>query len=98
MQVAGADGVANGGYVLWDSSSQAPELILISTGAEVPTTLAAGQLLAAEGISARVVSMPCVEWFEAQPQGYRDTVLLRGGQGPAGGRAGRHRRLVEMGR
>jgi transketolase len=66
----------HGGYVLWDSdASQPPELVLISTGAEVPPTLDAGRTLAGEGTRVRVVSMPCVELFEAQSQEYRDSVL-----------------------
>jgi transketolase len=78
-QVAPARLLERGGYVLWDSSADAgdPELILIATGAEVPLTLSAGQTLAAEGTRVRVVSMPCVELFEAQTQEYRDEVLPR---------------------
>jgi len=64
-----------GGYVLWDSTDSQPELILISTGAEVPTTLHAAQKLAGENVKVRVVSMPCFELFEAQSQEYRDEVL-----------------------
>jgi len=76
--VGSADGLERGGYVLWDSSSDgAPELILIATGAEVPTTLAAGRTLAEQGTRVRVVSMPCIELFEAQTQEYRDAVLPR---------------------
>jgi transketolase len=75
-EVAAADGLRRGAYVLWDSSADAtPELILISTGAEVPTTLHAAQKLAADGVSVRVVSMPCFELFEAQSPEYRDEVL-----------------------
>jgi transketolase len=75
-EVAGADGVAHGGYVLWDAAEgEAPELILISTGAEVPTTLHAAQALAKDGVKVRVVSMPCMELFEAQSEEYRDEVL-----------------------
>ncbi|HEX4484067.1 MAG TPA: transketolase [Solirubrobacteraceae bacterium] len=75
-EVASADGVEHGGYVLWDSDEGAtPELILISTGAEVPTTLHAAQTLAGERVKVRVVSMPCMELFEAQSQEYRDEVL-----------------------
>jgi transketolase len=75
-EVAGADGVARGGYVLWDSAEGVqPELILISTGAEVPTTLHAAQALARDGVKVRVVSMPCMELFEAQSEEYRDEVL-----------------------
>jgi transketolase len=50
---------------------------MISTGAEVPTTLAAARTLAAEGTAVRVVSMPCIELFEAQPEEYREEVLPR---------------------
>ncbi|HEY2537715.1 MAG TPA: transketolase [Solirubrobacteraceae bacterium] len=67
-----------GGYVLWDSApanEAAPELILISTGAEVPLTLEAGRALAGEGTRVRVVSMPCIELFEAQSAEYREQVL-----------------------
>jgi transketolase len=64
-----------GGYVLWDSSPQLPQLILISTGSEVAPTLAAARSLAAEGVRVRVVAMPCMELFEAQPNTHRDAVL-----------------------
>jgi transketolase len=76
-EVAPAAMLERGGYVLWDSSSDAgsPELILIATGAEVPLTLDAGKEIAAAGTRVRVVSMPCMECFEAQDQGYRDDVL-----------------------
>jgi transketolase len=74
-EVAGADGLLRGGYVLWDAPGGEPELIMISTGAEVGQTLAAAQTLAAEGKRVRVVSMPCMELFEAQEQDYRDEVL-----------------------
>jgi len=77
-QVASADGVARGGYVLWDSSAAEPELVLIATGSEVALTLGAGKELADGGTRVRVVSMPCMELFEAQPQGYRDEVLPPG--------------------
>jgi transketolase len=50
-------------------------MVLIATGAEVGPTLAAARMLAAEGTEARVVAMPCMELFEAQPQEYRDEVL-----------------------
>jgi len=66
-----AEGVARGGYVLADGS----DLILIATGSEVAIALDAREQLAAEGVSARVVSMPCVEWFEAQDAAYRHEVL-----------------------
>jgi transketolase len=77
--VAPAHLLERGGYVLWDSSADAgdPEIILIATGAEVPLTLSAGESLAAAGTRVRVVSMPCVELFEAQTPEYRDEVLPR---------------------
>ncbi|MEU6604287.1 transketolase [Streptomyces shenzhenensis] len=66
---------AKGGYVLRDSSTPTPEVILIATGSEVQLAVAARDLLEAEGIGTRVVSMPSVEWFEEQDQAYRDSVL-----------------------
>jgi transketolase len=69
--LASAEGVARGGYVLADGS----DVILIATGSEVSLALEARDLLAEDGISARVVSMPCVEWFEAQDSVYRNEVL-----------------------
>jgi transketolase len=76
-ELAAASELERGGYVLWDSRTAAGELgvILISTGAEVGPTLEAGRALAAEGANVRVVSMPCMELFEAQPREYRDGVL-----------------------
>jgi transketolase len=77
-ELGGAEELERGGYVLWDSGdgSSAPELILISTGAEVPPTLEAARKVVAEhGVGVRVVSMPCIELFEAQTQEYRDEVL-----------------------
>ena len=72
--LAPASGVEQGAYVLWDSSD-APELILIGTGAQLGLALDAGRKIAADGTSVRVVSMPCWELFEEQPQAYRDEVL-----------------------
>jgi transketolase len=74
-EVAGADGLLRGGYVLWDAPGGAPELILLATGAEVGPTLAAARALAEEGRRPRVVSMPCMELFEAQGEDYREQVL-----------------------
>jgi transketolase len=74
-EVAAASGLERGAYVLWESG-EAPDLILISTGAEVGLALQAGRKMAAEnGTTARVVSMPCWELFELQSAEYRDTVL-----------------------
>ena len=74
--LAPASGLGRGGYILWDSGPT-PQLILISTGAEVGPTLEAGQRLASEGTAVRVVSMPCMELFEAQSEDYREQVLPR---------------------
>lgn len=74
-----AEGVARGGYVLSDAGGlqpgEEPDVILIATGSEVQLAVAAQTLLADSDILARVVSMPCLEWFEAQPYEYRDAVL-----------------------
>jgi transketolase len=69
-----ASGLAKGAYVLADRPG-APSVILIGTGSEVALCLAARKILADEGITARVVSMPSWELFDAQPQPYRDAVL-----------------------
>ena len=76
--LASADGTARGGYVLADADGAQPDVILIGTGSEVQLALAARTLLAADGIHARVVSMPCVEWFDQQDASYREEVLPRG--------------------
>jgi transketolase len=69
------DGVARGAYVLIDAEGGSPDVILIGTGSELQLAVQARELLAEKGISARVVSMPCREWFDRQEQSYRDTVL-----------------------
>jgi len=74
-EVADVEGVLRGGYVLWDAPGGEPELILIATGAELGETLKAARALAEEGRRARVVSMPCMELFEAQEEDYREQVL-----------------------
>ncbi|TVZ96690.1 transketolase [Streptomyces sp. BK340] len=66
---------AKGGYVLRESSTETPEVIIIATGSEVQLAVAAREQLEAEGIGTRVVSMPSVEWFEEQPRAYRESVL-----------------------
>ncbi|KUN03316.1 transketolase [Streptomyces yokosukanensis] len=66
---------AKGGYVLRESQAEVPEVIIIATGSEVQLAVAAQERLEAEGIDARVVSMPSVEWFEEQPREYRERVL-----------------------
>jgi transketolase len=72
--LASASLTARGGYVLAEASGDVA-LILIATGSEVSVALDARAALESEGISTRVVSMPCVEWFDAQDQAYRDSVL-----------------------
>jgi len=73
--LASAEGTARGGYVLADPGGSEPDVIVIATGSEVQLALASRDLLAADGIKARVVSMPCVEWFNEQDASYRDQVL-----------------------
>jgi transketolase len=68
---APAAGVAKGAYVMADGT----DVILIGTGSEVQIAVAARELLAADGISARVVSMPCTEWFTEQDASYQEEVL-----------------------
>jgi transketolase len=67
--------VGRGAYVLADAANGAPDLILIATGSEVSLAVAAKKILDEQGLQTRVVSMPCWELFEAQPQSYRDEVL-----------------------
>lgn len=66
-------GVGRGAYVLRDADNAA--VLLLATGSEVQLALAAADSLAAEGVSARVISMPCLEWFDAQDADYRNSVL-----------------------
>ena len=72
---APASGLANGGYVLADAPNGKPDLILMATGSEVSLCVDAYERLKAEGIAARVVSLPCWELFEHQPESYRNSVL-----------------------
>jgi len=73
--VAPASEVARGAYVLIDAGDGEPDVILIATGSEVALALSARDELGGEGVRARVVSMPCSELFDRQPQAYRDEVL-----------------------
>ena len=70
-----AEGVAKGGYVLADASNGEPQLILMATGSELQIAVDAREQLEADGVPTRVVSMPCVEWFDAQDAAYRESVL-----------------------
>jgi transketolase len=74
---AAADGAARGGYVLAGADEEA-DVLLICTGSETPIALDARNELATEGITARVISMPCREWFVEQSESYRDEVLPPG--------------------
>jgi len=70
------EGVARGGYVLGGGTpADDADVIIIATGSEVQLAVEAATMLAVKDIRAYVVSMPCVEWFESQPQEYRDSVL-----------------------
>jgi transketolase len=71
---AGAEGVARGAYVLLDTEGT-PDVLLVATGSEVQLAVEARRQLAGKGVQARVVSMPCREWFDLQDQDYRDEVL-----------------------
>jgi transketolase len=80
LEGTSAEGVAKGGYVLADVDDAAgtPDVILIGTGSEVQLAVEAKKVLEADGVKARVVSMPCVEWFDAQDAAYRESVLPAG--------------------
>ncbi|WP_151082403.1 transketolase [Nocardioides cynanchi] len=67
--------VHRGGYVLLDVDGGQPDVVLVGTGSEVQLAVRARELLAADGVRARVVSMPCREWFDAQETSYRETVI-----------------------
>jgi len=69
------DGVARGGYVLREAAGGNPQLILMGTGSELQLAFHAAEAVEADGIPARVVSLPCWERFDAQDQAYRDSVL-----------------------
>ena len=72
---ASAANTAKGAYTLVDAANGKPKLIIIATGSEVQLAVAAREQLEAAGVSTRVVSAPCLEWFDEQPQSYRDEVL-----------------------
>lgn len=73
--LASAAGVAKGAYVIAEAPSGTPEVILIATGSELQLALEARERLAGEGVQARVVSAPSLEWFEEQDAEYRESVL-----------------------
>ena len=71
-----AEGVRRGGYVLQDCEGT-PDVVLIGTGSEVYLAVKAAEMLMNEGIKARVVSMPCLDWFEQQDDDYQNSVVPR---------------------
>ena len=74
-KLGAASGLVKGGYILADAESARPEVVLIASGSEVHVVLEAREQLRERGVRARVVSMPSIERFEAQPREYRDSVL-----------------------
>ncbi|WP_081744572.1 transketolase [Arthrobacter sp. H14] len=75
---ASADGVAKGGYVLAEADGGDAQVILIGTGSEVQLAVQAREALQTDGVPTRVVSMPCLEWFDQQDEQYRESVLPSG--------------------
>ncbi|MDO8723209.1 MAG: transketolase [Syntrophales bacterium] len=75
LEMGSAAGLRRGGYILWEAEPGAPDVILIATGSEVVIALEAGSKLTADGIRARVVSLPSWELFDGQPLAYRQEVL-----------------------
>lgn len=73
-ELAGAEGLRRGAYVLADCEGT-PDILLLASGSEVAPTLQARAILAEEGLRVRVISVPCLEWFEAQDEDYRESVL-----------------------
>ncbi len=72
-----ATGTARGAYVLQDSAAagEAPDVLLMATGSEVQLAVAAADALTSDGVTVRVVSMPCLEWFDRQPPEYQEATL-----------------------
>ena len=76
-QCGSAEDTAKGAYVIVETKN-VPDVILIATGSEVHIAIAASKLLSELQIAARVVSAPCLEWFEEQPESYKESVLPKG--------------------
>ncbi|BAB98967.1 Transketolase [Corynebacterium glutamicum ATCC 13032] len=70
-----AEGVRRGGYVLVEGSKETPDVILMGSGSEVQLAVNAAKALEAEGVAARVVSVPCMDWFQEQDAEYIESVL-----------------------
>jgi transketolase len=75
LEGTSAEGVAKGGYVLADATGGAPQVIIMATGSEVQLAVAARTTLEDDGVPTRVVSVPCLDWFENQDDAYRESVL-----------------------
>lgn len=75
VSYASAENTAKGAYILAEASNAKPEVIIIATGSEVHLAIAARLQLEADGVATRVVSAPCLEWFDEQSDEYRSTVL-----------------------
>lgn len=75
---AGAENTSKGAYTLLEAANGKPEVILIATGSEVEIAVAARLQLEAKGVATRVVSAPCLEWFDEQSAAYREQVLPAG--------------------
>ena len=73
--LASAKHVARGAYILAEAPGGVPDVIFIATGSEVQIALEAREQLKEDGVNARVVSAPCLEWFEEQDADYRESVL-----------------------
>ncbi|HWM33976.1 MAG TPA: transketolase [Pseudolysinimonas sp.] len=73
--LASAAHVAKGAYVLAEAPGGSPDVILLASGSEVQIAIDAREALEAEGVNARVVSVPCQEWFDEQDAAYRESVL-----------------------
>ena len=69
------EGVAKGGYVLGGIPDETPDVLIMATGSELQLAVEAQKILAGKDITTSVISMPCVEWFESQPEHYRNQVL-----------------------
>jgi transketolase len=76
-QFGSAEGAAKGAYIIVETKS-VPDVILIATGSEVHIAIEAAKILSEQNIAARVVSAPCLEWFEEQPDSYKESVLPKG--------------------
>jgi transketolase len=73
--LASAKFVSKGAYVLAEAPNGTPDVIFLATGSEVQIAIDAREQLKSEGVNARVVSVPCLEWFEEQDAAYRESVL-----------------------